>query len=172
MVGDDPRLSMLAGASVAVAIRRALSGYFAERIGVSKADSWIDMTVLEDCLREDLNESASRRIAILKPLKLIIDNYPEHQEEELLCPKSPALNGGKRTVPFSKILYIEQDDFMEEPTKGYFRLSPGAEVRLRYAFIIKCVDVERNTQGEIEAIHCIYDPDTQKAVQQARIAAK
>ena len=157
---DDPRLSTLAGVRRRGYTPRAIR-LFAERIGVSKADSWIDMTVLEDCLREDLNESASRRIAILKPLKLIIDNYPEHQEEDCFAPNHPQqLEWGKRTVPFSKILYIEQDDFMEEPTKGYFRLSPGAEVRLRYAFIIKCVDVERNTQGEIEAIHCIYDPDT------------
>lgn len=157
---DDPRLSTLAGVRRRGYTPRAIR-LFAERIGVSKADSWIDMTVLEDCLREDLNTSAPRRIAILKPLKLIIDNYPEHQEEYCFAPNHPQQpEWGKRMVPFSKILYIEQDDFMEEPTKGYFRLSPGAEVRLRYAFIVKCIDVEKNTQGEIEAIHCIYDPDT------------
>jgi glutaminyl-tRNA synthetase len=157
---DDPRLSTLAG------VRRR--GYtpqsirqFIERIGVSKADSWIDMGVLEDCLREDLNERAPRRIAILKPLKLIIDNYPDDQQEDCYAPSHPKKpEWGKRTVPFSKILYIERSDFMEEPSKGYFRLSPGAEVRLRYAFIIKCVQVEKSANGEIEAIHCTYDPDT------------
>ena len=106
---DDPRLSTLAGVRRRGYTPRAIR-LFAERIGVSKADSWIDMTVLEDCLREDLNESASRRIAILKPLKLIIDNYPEHQEEDCFAPNHPQqLEWGKRTVPFSKILYIEQD---------------------------------------------------------------
>jgi glutaminyl-tRNA synthetase len=157
---DDPRLSTLAG------VRRR--GYtpksirlFADRIGVSKADSWIDVGVLEDCLREDLNECAPRRIAVLKPLKVIIDNYPDDQQEDCQAPNHPQKpEWGKRVVPFSKILYIESDDFMEQPPKGYFRLSPGAEVRLRYAFIIKCVQVEKNTDGEIKAIHCIYDPDT------------
>lgn len=157
---DDPRLSTLAG------VRRR--GYtpksihlFAERIGVSKADSWIDMSVLEDCLREDLNECAPRRIAVLKPLKVIIDNYPDDQHEDCHAPNHPQKpEWGKRTVPFSKTLYIESDDFMEQPPRGYFRLSPGTEVRLRYAFIIKCVQVEKNTDGEIEAIHCTYDPET------------
>ena len=157
---DDPRLSTLAG------VRRR--GYtpqsirlFAERIGVSKADSWIDISVLEDCLREDLNECAPRRIAVLKPLKVIIDNYPDDQQEDCHAPNHPQKpEWGKRVVPFSKTLYIESDDFMEQPPKGYFRLSPGKEVRLRYAFIIKCVQVKKNTEGQLEAIHCTYDPDT------------
>jgi glutaminyl-tRNA synthetase len=157
---DDPRLSTLAG------VRRR--GYtpksirlFADSIGVSKADSWIDVGVLEDCLREDLNECAPRRVVVLRPLKVIIDNYPDDQQEDCQAPNHPQKpEWGKRAVPFSKILYIESDDFMEQPPKGYFRLSPGAEVRLRYAFIIKCVQVEKNTDGEIIAIHCIYDPDT------------
>jgi glutaminyl-tRNA synthetase len=157
---DDPRLSTLAG------VRRR--GYtpksirlFADSIGVSKADSWIDVGVLEDCLREDLNECAPRRVVVLRPLKVIIDNYPDDQQEDCQAPNHPQKpEWGKRVVPFSKILYIESDDFMEQPPKGYFRLSPGAEVRLRYAFIIKCVQVEKNTDGEIIAIHCIYDPDT------------
>ncbi|WP_244531784.1 glutamine--tRNA ligase/YqeY domain fusion protein [Nitrosomonas aestuarii] len=157
---DDPRLSTLAGVRRRGYTARSIH-MFTERIGVSKADSWIDMGVLEDCLREDLNESAPRRIAILKPLKLIIDNYPEEQEEDCFAPNHPQKpEWGKRTVPFSKIVYVEQDDFMEQPVKGYFRLAPGEEVRLRYAYIVKCIQVDKNAQGEIEAIHCTYDPDT------------
>lgn len=157
---DDPRLSTLAGVRRRGFTPRAIR-LFAERIGISKADSWIDMGVLEDCLREDLNENAPRRIAVLKPVKLIIDNYPENQQEECFAPNHPQKpEWGKRIIPFSKILYIERDDFMEVPTKGYFRLAPGVEVRLRYAFIVKCVQVDKNTQGDIEAIHCTYDPDT------------
>ena len=157
---DDPRMNTLAG------VRRR--GYtpesirlFSERIGVSKADSWIDMSILEDCLREDLNERAPRRIAVLEPLKVIIDNYPENSEEECLAPNHPQKpEWGKRVVPLSKIIYIEHNDFMEIPSKGYFRLSPGIEVRLRYAYIIKCVNVVKNTDGEIVEVHCTYDPET------------
>ncbi len=157
---DDPRLSTLAGVRRRGFTPRSIR-LFAERIGISKADSWIDMSILEDCLREDLNECAARRITILKPLKLIIDNYPEDQQEDCFAPNHPQKpEWGKRTIPFSKILYIERDDFMEVPAKGYFRLSPGAEVRLRYAFIVKCVQVDKNAQGEVEVIHCTYDPDT------------
>ncbi len=160
---DDPRLSTLAGVRRRGYTARSIH-MFTERIGVSKADSWIDMGVLEDCLREDLNESAPRRIAILKPLKLIIDNYPEEQEEDCFAPNHPQKpEWGKRVVPFSKIVYIEQDDFMEQPVKGYFRLAPGEEVRLRYAYIVKCVQVDKNEQGEIKAIHCTYDPDTKSS---------
>ncbi|MDW7642363.1 MAG: glutamine--tRNA ligase/YqeY domain fusion protein [Nitrosomonadaceae bacterium] len=157
---DDPRMNTLAG------MRRR--GYtpesirlFVERIGVSKADSWIDMGVLEDCLREDLNERAPRRIAVLRPLKLIIDNYPDEGEEACLAPNHPQKpEWGKRTLLLSKTLYIERDDFMEEPIQGYFRLAPGTEVRLRYAYIVKCTHVVKNRAGEIEAIHCTYDPNT------------
>jgi glutaminyl-tRNA synthetase len=157
---DDPRMNTLVG------MRRR--GYtpesirlFAERIGVSKADSWIDMSVLEDCLRQDLNERARRRIAILDPLKVVIDNYPENQEEECLAPNHPQKpEWGSRSVPFSKILYIERSDFMETPSKGYFRLSPGAEVRLRYAYVVKCTDAVKNNRGEVVEIHCTYDPDS------------
>lgn len=157
---DDPRMNTLAG------VRRR--GYtpesirlFAERIGISKADSWIDMSVLEDCLREDLNDRAPRRIAVLEPLKVIIDNYAEDNEEECLAPNHPQKpERGGRVVPLSKIIYIERGDFMEIPSKGYFRLSPGAEVRLRYAYIIKCVGVVKDANGEIVEIHCTYDPDT------------
>ena len=157
---DDPRLSTLAGVRRRGFTPRSIR-MFTDRIGISKADSWIDMSVLEDCLREDLNEHAVRRVAILRPLKLIIDNYPEGQQEDCLAPNHPQKpEWGKRTIPFSRELYIERDDFMEVPSKGYFRLSPGAEVRLRYAYIVKCVHIEKNAQGEIEAIHCTYDPDT------------
>ena len=165
---DDPRMPTLAG------LRRR--GYtpesirlFAERIGVSKADSWIDMDVLEDCLREDLNVRAQRRIVVLKPLKLIIDNYPDNGEEKCFAPNHPQKpEWGKRVVPLSKTLYIERDDFMEIPAKGYFRLAPGAEVRLRYAYIVKCVKVVKNASNEIEEIHCTYDPDTKSGTTGAK----
>lgn len=134
---------------------------FTDRIGVSKSDSWIDMGLLEDCLRQDLNESAPRRIAVLRPLKLIIDNFPEGQVEECTAPNHPQNpEWGSRPVALSRVLYIEQEDFMEVPTKGYFRLSPGMEVRLRYAYIVKYVGLVKNDNGEIEEIHCTYDPDT------------
>jgi glutaminyl-tRNA synthetase len=157
---DDPRMNTLAG------VRRR--GYtpesirlFAERIGVSKADSWIELGMLEDCLREDLNERAHRRLAVLEPLKVIIDNYPENSEEDCMAPNHPQKpEWGNRVVPLSRIIYIERSDFMETPSKGYFRLSPGAEVRLRYAYIVKCVNVVKDATGEIMEIHCTYDPDT------------
>ena len=157
---DDPRMNTLAG------VRRR--GYtpesirlFAERIGVSKADSWIELGMLEDCLREDLNERAHRRLAVLEPLKVIIDNYPENGEEDCMAPNHPQKpEWGNRVVPLSKIIYIERSDFMETPSKGYFRLSPGAEVRLRYAYIVKCVNIVKDAAGEIMEIHCTYDPDT------------
>jgi glutaminyl-tRNA synthetase len=157
---DDPRMPTLVG------LRRR--GYtpesirlFAERIGVSKAHQWIDMSVLEDCLREDLNARAERRIAVLDPLRLVIDNYPDGQEEECFAPNHPQQPDlGKRVLPFSKELWIERDDFQEQPPKGYFRLSPGAEVRLRYAYIVKCTGVDRDSAGNVVAVHCTYDANT------------
>jgi glutaminyl-tRNA synthetase len=157
---DDPRMNTLAG------LRRR--GYtpeairvFTERIGVSKADSWIDMGVLEECLREDLNKRSHRRLSILDPLKVIIDNYPDDQFEDCWAPNHPQKpEAGNRPLPLSKEIYIERSDFMEVPPKGYFRLSPGREVRLRYAYIIKCTDVVKNDSGEIMAIRCTYDPDS------------
>jgi glutaminyl-tRNA synthetase len=157
---DDPRMPTLAG------LRRR--GYtpesirlFAERIGVSKADSWIDMSVLEDCLRDVLNESAERRTAVLDPLKLIIDNYPQGRVEECFAPNHPQKPElGKRALPFWKELWIERDDFAEQPPKGFFRLSPGAEVRLRYAFVVRCTGVDKDDAGRVVAVHCTYDEAT------------
>ena len=157
---DDPRMNTLVG------VRRR--GYtpesirlFCDRIGVSKADSWIDVGLLEEALRDDLNERAERRIAVLRPLKLIIDNYPEGRIESFDGPYHPQKpEMGSRLVPFSRELYIEREDFMENPPKGYFRLSPNTEVRLRYAYIVKCVSVEKNALGEVEIVHCTYDPQS------------
>ncbi|HNS57520.1 MAG TPA: glutamine--tRNA ligase/YqeY domain fusion protein [Nitrosomonas europaea] len=157
---NDPRMNTLAG------LRRR--GYtpesirlFAERIGISKADSWIDMTILEDCLREDLNERALRRIAVLDPVSLIIDNFPDGHEETCYAPNHPQKPElGTRELRLTKQLYIDREDFMEIPNKGFFRLAPGTEVQLRYAFIIKCTHVVKDDQGKILEIHCVYDPDT------------
>jgi len=157
---DDPRMPTLAG------LRRR--GYtpesirlFAERIGVSKAHQWIDMGVLEDCLREDLNERAQRRVAVLDPVKLVIDNYPEDREEECLAPNHPQKpEAGRRALPLARELWIEREDYEENPPKGYFRLSPGAEVRLRYGYIVRCTGAERDAQGNVVAVHCTYDPAT------------
>ena len=157
---DDPRMPTLVGAR-----RRGFTAegfrLFAERIGVSKSDSWIDMSVLEECMREHLNETALRRIAVLDPLKLIIDNCPENHEE--LCeapnhPQHPEL--GKRPIPFSRELWIEREDFMETPSKGYFRLFPGNTVRLRYGFVVKCIGADKDANGTIIAVHCEYIPDS------------
>ncbi len=157
---DDPRLPTLAGLR-----RRGYTPFsirlFSERIGVSKSDSWIGIDVLENCLREDLNVRAQRRIAVLNPLKLVIVNYPDHYEEECLVPNHPQKpEKGNRTLLLTKTIYIERDDFMEIPSKGYFRLAPGIEVRLRYAYIIKCEKVIKNANNEIEEIHCSYDPSS------------
>ncbi|MBI3522944.1 MAG: glutamine--tRNA ligase/YqeY domain fusion protein [Betaproteobacteria bacterium] len=157
---DDPRLPTLIGAR-----RRGYTpqGFrlFAERIGVSKSDSWIDMSVLEDCMREDLNERAQRRMAVLDPLKLIIDNYPHGQEEECFAPNHPQQPElGKRAMKFSRELWIEREDFMEVPTKGYFRLFPGNSVRLRYGFVVKCTGSDKDADGKISAVHCEYIPDS------------
>jgi glutaminyl-tRNA synthetase len=157
---DDPRMPTLVGAR-----RRGFTpeGFrlFAERIGVSKSDSWIDMSVLEDCMREDLNARAERRIAVLDPVRLVIDNYPEGRTEECLAPNHPQRpDRGRRALPFTRELWIERDDFAEQPPKGYFRLSPGAEARLRYAYIVKCVGVDKDAAGKVTTVHCTYDPDT------------
>jgi glutaminyl-tRNA synthetase len=157
---DDPRLPTLAGAR-----RRGYTpeGFrlFADRIGVSKADSWIEYTILEDCMRETLNESAERRIAVLDPIKLVIDNYPEGQSEDCFAPNHPQKPElGKRVVPLTRELWIEREDFMEEPPKGYFRLFPGNKVRLRYGYVIECTGCEKDADGNVTVVHCTYLPDT------------
>ena len=153
---DDPRMPTLVGAR-----RRGFTpeGFrlFAERIGVAKADSWIEFSVLEDCMREHLNEAAPRRIAVLDPVKLVIDNYPEGKQEELDAPNHPQKPElGRRRLPFSRELWIEREDFAEAPPKGYFRLYPGNKVRLRYGYIIECVGYDKAT----DTVRCTYDPDT------------
>jgi glutaminyl-tRNA synthetase len=155
---DDPRMPTICG------LRRR--GYtpesirhFAETIGVAKRDNVIDVALLEHCIREDLNKKAQRVMGVINPLKVIIDNYPEEQVEELDAinnPEDPDM--GSRKVPFSKVIYIEKDDFMEEPPKKYFRLSPGSEVRLRYAYFLQCVDVIKDVSGNITELHGTIDP--------------
>ncbi len=157
---DDPRMPTLVGAR-----RRGYTpeGFrlFAERIGVSKADSWIDYSVLEDAMRDDLNERAPRRTAVLDPVKLIIDNYPDGEQESTEAPNHPKKpDWGKRTLPFSRELWIEREDYQESPPKGYFRLFPGNQVRLRYGFVVKCTGAERDAAGNVRAVHCDYFPDS------------
>jgi glutaminyl-tRNA synthetase len=130
---------------------------FADRIGVSKADSWIDYSVLEDCMREHLNEVAPRRMAVLDPVKLVIENYPEDREEFCEVPNHPQRpEWGRRQVPFCRELWIEREDFSEAPPKGYFRLYPGNKVRLRYGYVVECTGFDAATG----AVRCRYDPDT------------
>ena len=158
---DDPRMPTITG------MRRR--GYtpaairdFCERIGVTKNDTIIDMSVIENCVREDLDRTTPRVMAVLTPLRVVITNYPEQQTEVLDCPFHPNLQEmGSRAVPFSRVLYIEREDFMEDPPKKFFRLAPGREVRLRYAYFIRCNEVIRDVNtGEIIEIHCSYDPAT------------
>ena len=166
---DDPRMPTLVGARRRGFTPEAMR-LFCERIGVSKADSLIDISVLEDCLRDDLNERAPRAIAVLDPLKLIIDNFPEGHEEDCFPPNHPQKPElGKRVVKITRELWIERDDFMEIPSKGYFRLAPGAEVRLRYGYIVKCVSVDKDASGNITAIHCTYDPDTKSGAETRKV---
>jgi glutaminyl-tRNA synthetase len=135
---------------------------FCDRIGVAKRDSTVDMALLEHCVREDLNQRAPRVMAVLRPLRVVIVNYPQDQVEELDAvnnPEDPAM--GTRKVPFSRVLYIERDDFMEEPPRKFYRLAPGREVRLRYAYYITCVEVVKDAStGEVTELRCTYDPET------------
>jgi glutaminyl-tRNA synthetase len=157
---DDPRMPTIVG------IRRR--GYtpsaiqlFAERIGVAKSDSWIDMSVLEGALRDDLDPTAPRSVAVLNPLKLIIDNYPEDHSEPCSAPVHPHHpERGHRHFPLSRELWIEREDFMEVPSKGYFRLFPGNRVRLRYGFVVECTGFDKDEAGNITAVHCTYFADS------------
>jgi glutaminyl-tRNA synthetase len=135
---------------------------FCERIGVAKRDSTVDMALLEHCVREDLNQRAPRVMAVLRPLRIVIVNYPDDQVDELDAINNPEdATMGTRKVPFSKVLYVERDDFMEDPPRKFYRLAPGREVRLRYAYYITCVEVVKDaTTGEVTELRCTYDPQT------------
>ena len=158
---DDPRMPTLAGLRRRGYTPEAIRN-FCERIGVAKNDSTIDMALLEHCIREDLNETSPRVMAVLRPLRVVIDNYPKGQVEEFDSPYHPQNPGmGSRKVPFSRELFIEQEDFMERPAKKFYRLAPGKEVRLRYGYFIKCVNVVKDpSTGEVTEVHCTYDPET------------
>ncbi len=158
---DDPRMPTISGLRRRGYTPEAIRN-FCEKIGVAKADNSIDIALLEYCIREDLNKHAFRVMAVLKPLKVVIDNYPDGQTEEMDAVNNPEDPGaGKRKVPFSKVIYIERDDFMEDPPKKFFRLGPGREVRLRYAYFVTCVSVVKDeSTGEIIELHCTYDPET------------
>lgn len=170
---DDPRMPTISG------MRRR--GYtpesirmFADRIGVARSESTSELALLEDCVRDDLNKRSLRVMAVLRPLKVVIENYPQGSVEELDAvnnPEDPA--AGSRKVPFSRVLYIEQDDFRENPPKKYFRLMPGGEVRLRYAYIIKCVGVVKDEKtGEVTELRCTYDPETKSGGSQSNRKVK
>jgi glutaminyl-tRNA synthetase len=158
---DDPRMPTLSGLRRRGFTPEAIRN-FCDRIGVAKRDSMVDIALLEHCLREDLNKRAPRVMAVLRPLRVVIENYPEDGEETLDALNNPEdLAAGTRKVPFSRVLYIEQEDFMEDPPKKFFRLAPGREVRLRYAYFITCQEVVRDEQtGEIKELRCSYDPAT------------
>lgn len=157
---NDPRMPTLSG------MRRR--GYppaairaFCEQIGISRADSVIDMSLLEACVREELNQTAPRALAVLSPLKIVLENYPENQVEELTVPwNQQNSEQGSRVLPFAREIYIEQSDFMQEPVKGYFRLSPGQEVRLRHAYVIRCEQAIYDDEGRLTELRCTYDPNT------------
>ncbi len=158
---DDPRMPTISGMRRRGYTPHAIHN-FCERIGVARRDSTVDMALLEYCIREDLNDKALRVMGVLNPLKVIIDNYPENQVESLEAPYYPDRpEMGSRIVPFSKELFIEADDFIEDPPKKFFRLSPGREVRLRYAYFLKCETVVHDPlTGKVVALHCTYDPET------------
>jgi glutaminyl-tRNA synthetase len=157
---DDPRMPTVC------ALRRR--GYtpeairtFCSRIGVAKTESRIDLQMLEHCLREDLNKTSNRVMAVLNPLKVVIENFPEGETDELDAINNPEdESAGKRKVPFSKVIYIERDDFMEDPPRKFFRLAPGREVRLRYAYFITCTEAVKDSDGNITELRCTYDPAT------------
>jgi glutaminyl-tRNA synthetase len=158
---DDPRMPTLRALRRRGYTKEAIHD-FIQRIGVAKANNIVDIALLEACIREDLNKRAPRRMGVMRPLKLVIENYPEDQVEELEAINNPEdPDAGTRMVPFSKTLYIEQDDFQEEPHKKFYRLYPGNEVRLRYAYLVTCTRVVKDPEtGEVTEVHCTYDPAT------------
>jgi glutaminyl-tRNA synthetase len=156
---DDPRMPTLSGIRRRGYTAEALRD-FCERIGVARADNMVEFNLLEHCLREDLNARAPRAMAVLNPLRVVIENYPEGQVDEFDFPWHPEADMGSRKVPFSKVLYIEQDDFREEPPKGYHRLYPGNEVRLRYAYYITCREAVKDAAGNIIELRCTFDPES------------
>jgi len=158
---DDPRMPTLRALRRRGYTKEAIHD-FIRRIGVAKANTVVDISLLEACIREDLNRRAPRRMGVMRPLKLVVENYPEGQVEELEAVNNPEdPEAGTRTVPFSKVLYIERDDFQEEPHKKFYRLYPGNEVRLRYAYLVTCTSVVKESDtGDVIEVHCTYDPDT------------
>ena len=157
---DDPRMGPLCGMRRRGYTPEAIRD-FCDRIGVAKANSVIEFSLLEACVREDLNKKAPRAMTVLKPIELVIDNYPDGQTEQIeveINPENP--DAGKRTVEFSKVLYIEEDDFMEEAPKKYFRLTPGNEVRLKGAYYVTATSCEKDESGKVIRVHCTYDPES------------
>ncbi len=157
---DDPRMPTIVGCR-----RRGYTPegikLFMDRVGVSKSDSVIDYSLLEDCQREVLNEIAPRRIAVLDPLRLVIDNWPKGHIEECPAPNHPQkADWGKRPLPMTGELWIEREDFMETPSKGYFRLYPGNSVRLKYGFVVRCTGYSKGPDGKVDEVHCDYVPET------------
>ena len=158
---DDPRMPTIAGMRRRGYTPEAIRA-FCEKIGVARRDNLVDLAFLEYCVRDDLNPKVPRAMAVLRPLKLIIDNYPEGEGELLTAvnfPDDPP-RMGERSIPFSREIYIEREDFMEKPSKGYFRLAPGKEVRLRWAYLVTCVSVTKDEHGEVTEVHCTYDPES------------
>jgi glutaminyl-tRNA synthetase len=157
---DDPRLPTIGGLRRRGYTPEAIRAFCAH-LGVTKFNSMTDMAVLENHIRENLNKTSERRMGVLRPLKMVITNYPEGSSEEFDAVNNPEdAAAGQRTVPFSRVLYIEHDDFMEDPPKKFYRLGPGREVRLRYAYFVTCTDVVKDSDGNITEVHCTYDPET------------
>jgi glutaminyl-tRNA synthetase len=157
---DDPRMPTLRGLRRRGVTPEAIRD-LCDRVGVTKAQGIVDLGLLEHCVREDLNRRAPRRMGVLRPLRVVLENYPEGKVEELAATNNPEdPNAGTRPVPFSRVLYIEQEDFREDPPKQFFRLAPGREVRLRYGYFIRCLDVVKDREGNVVELRCSYDPET------------
>jgi glutaminyl-tRNA synthetase len=169
---DDPRMPTISGVRrrgyPAAAIRT-----FCEKVGIAKRDNWIEIELLESCVRNELNNTALRRMVVMDPVKVVITNYPEGQVENLTTENNPEdESAGHRAMPFSREIYIEKEDFMMDPPKKYFRLAPGATVRLKSAFIITCQEAKLNAKGEVEEIYCTYYPNSRSGEDTSGIKAK